>query len=34
MLTKLLVDNVLVGSLAHVKYNNIIQSEIRLNNII
>lgn len=35
MLTKLLVDNVLVSSLARVKYiNNIIHSEIGLNNII
>ena len=35
MLTKLLVDNVLVNSLARVKYtNNIIHFEIGLNNII
>lgn len=35
MLTKLLVDNVLVSSLARVKYiNNIIHSEIELNKII
>lgn len=35
MLTKLLVDNVLVNSLARVKYiNSIIHYEIELNNII
>lgn len=35
MLTKLLVDNVLVSNLAFVKYvNNIIHSDIGLNNII